>query len=269
MVGPMPAMLRGLIDDAALFPPGNAPLETAVPAHRGYRQSWYESMVGPLLVPQSRLADLDRVFPPGRGELRIGVIVDGDLDRLAADAAALDPRITVAHYESRHAVEALAARDWDRPVYAEIPLDQGLDEALDALRPTGFTPKFRTGGLDAALFPAPAALAAAMAGCRRRGLRFKLTAGLHRAVRHHDPAAGFTHHGFLNVLVAAADTERNASVEDLTATLASTDEADLAARARRVLHESRALWTGFGSCSINEPLDDLLKLQILSREDRA
>lgn len=271
MVGPMPAMLRGLIDDAALFPPGNAPLETAVPAHRGYRQSWYEALVGPLLVPQTRLGDLDRTFNPGRGELRVGVIVDGDPERIPEAVTALDPLITVTHYESRHGVERLAglATAWGKPVFAEIPLDDALDDALDALRPTGFTPKFRTGGLAADLFPSPAALAAAMAACRRRGLAFKLTAGLHRAVRHRDPETGFTHHGFLNVLVAAVDTEQNAPVEDVTATLASTDETDLADRARRVLDQSRTLWTGFGSCSIDEPLDDLLKLQILSREDRA
>ncbi|WP_030157483.1 hypothetical protein [Glycomyces sp. NRRL B-16210] len=271
MVGPMPAMLRGLIDDAALFPPGNAPLETAVPAHRGYRQSWYEALVGPLLVPQTRLGDLDRAHDRGRGDLRVGVIVDGDLEGVPEAVTALDPRITVTHYESRQSVERLAALApaWGKPVFAELPLDEALEDGLDALRPTGFTPKFRTGGLTAEHFPAPATLAAAMAACRRRGLAFKLTAGLHRAVRHRDPETGFTHHGFLNVLVAAADAEQNAPVEDLTATLASTDEADLADRARRVLHEPRTLWTGFGSCSIDEPLTDLLKLRLLSREDRA
>ncbi|THV28729.1 hypothetical protein [Glycomyces paridis] len=264
MVGPMPAMLRDLIDDAALFPPGNAPLETAVPAHRGYRQSWYADMVGPLLIPQSRLADLE----PGRAELRVGVIVDGDPDRVADAVAALDPQVTVTHYESRAALDHLAALApaWGRPVFAEIPFG---DEALDAVRPTGLTPKFRTGGLAAEFFPEPATLAAAMAGCRRRGLKFKLTAGLHHAVRHTDPATGFHHHGFLNVLVAAADAEQNAPVEDLTAALASTDAADLAARARRALHRTRDLWTGFGSCSIDEPLHDLQTLDLLSRGDRA
>lgn len=264
MVGPIPAMLRGLIDDAALFPPGNAPMEAAVPAHRGYRQSWYEAMVGPLLVPQSRLADLE----PGRGELRIGVIVDGDLGQAAHDVAALPPQVTVEHFESRHALEHLGkvAPSWGKPVYAEIPFG---DEALDAIRATGFTPKFRTGGLAAEFFPAPETLAAAIAGCRRRGLHFKLTAGLHQAIRHRDPVHGFDHHGFLNVLVAAAEAAEGAPTEDLAATLASTDAAAIAKRARRVLNRPRLLWTGFGSCSIAEPLDDLIKLDLLHRGDDA
>lgn len=262
MSGPIPAMLRDLIDDAALFPPGNAPLDTAVPAHRGHRRSWYEPMIGPLLVPQTRLGEL--AAARGRGELRIGVIVDGDLERLPEDVAALGEDVAVAHYESRHALDRLAAAApaWGRPVYAEIPFG---DEALDAIGPTGFTPKFRTGGPAAEFFPSPETLAAAIAGCRDRGLRFKLTAGLHEAVRHRDPATGFDHHGFLNVLVATADAAQGAATDDLAATLASTDADDLAARARRVLDRPRALWTGFGSCSIDEPLDDLLKLGLLTR----
>ncbi|MDN3239978.1 hypothetical protein [Glycomyces tritici] len=268
MVGPIPAMLRGLIDDAALFPPGNAPMQAAVPAHRGYRQSWYEAMVGPLLVPQSRLAELGRELNPGRGEMRIGVIVDGDLEQVTGDVAALPPQVTVVHYESRHALDHLMAfaPSWGEPVFAELPFG---DDALDAVRSTGFTPKFRTGGLAAEFFPAPETLAAAISGCRLRGLRFKLTAGLHQAVRHRDPATGFDHHGFLNVLVAAADAFEGARTDDLTATLASTDAADLAARARRVLDRPRALWTGYGSCSIDEPLHDLTELDLLHRGDRA
>ena len=36
------------------------------------------------------------------------------------------------------------------------------------------------------------------------GLPFKLTAGLHEAVRHTNAETGFTHHGFLNLVLAAA-----------------------------------------------------------------
>jgi hypothetical protein len=262
MVGPIPAMLRGLIDDAALFPPGSAPMEAAVPAHRGYRQSWYEAMIGPFLVPQTRLGELGAHL--GRGELRIGVIVDGELENVAADADALPPQVTVAHFESRHALEHLAefAPNWGRPVFVELPFGE---QALDAVHPTTFIPKFRTGGLAAEFFPAPETLAAAITGCRQRGLQFKLTAGLHEAVRHHDQATGFDHHGFLNVLVAVTDAADGAPTEALTATLASTDAADLAARARRVLHRPRPLWTGYGSCSIDEPLNDLTALGLLHR----
>ncbi|RRS00189.1 hypothetical protein [Glycomyces terrestris] len=267
MAGPLPAMLRGLIDDAAPFPPGNAPLEAAVPAHRGYRQSWFEPLIGPLLVPQSRLGDLGPGSAlAGRGPLRIGVVVDGELEALADAVAALAPQVAVVHYESRHALDHLAEHLAGKPVFAEIPFGE---DALDAVRPTGFTPKFRTGGPAAEFFPPPETLAAAICGCRRRGLQFKLTAGLHRAVRRTDPATGFAHHGFVNVLVAADAAANGAGVDETAAILASEDAADLAARAKRLLGRPRALWTGFGSCSIDEPLQDLLDLRLLTRGDDA
>ncbi|GAB3951461.1 hypothetical protein GCM10027614_53490 [Micromonospora vulcania] len=51
----MPALLDGLVDDAAVFPPGSAELPDAVLAHRGYRTAWYADLVGPLLLPASTL----------------------------------------------------------------------------------------------------------------------------------------------------------------------------------------------------------------------
>src|SRR5204862_5582864 len=119
----------------------------------------------------------------------------------------------------------------DLLAYAEIPLTWGLTAALDTVaeaRAAGvpIAPKFRTGGLAAELFPTPVELAAVICACRDRGLPFKLTAGLHHALRHTDPETGFIHHGFLNVLVAAAQAVHQAAeVADVAATLAGTDPA--------------------------------------------
>ena len=55
-----PALFAGLVDDAAVFPPGNAPLADAVRRHREHRTSRYAACVGPLLVPASAATDLGR-----------------------------------------------------------------------------------------------------------------------------------------------------------------------------------------------------------------
>ncbi|WP_026922464.1 hypothetical protein [Glycomyces arizonensis] len=256
----IPAVLQNLIDDAAVFPPGNAALEDAVPAHRGHRQSWYEPMVGPLLVPASRLGELR----PGRTELRIGVIVDVEPEQVAELVDALDGSVTVAQYESRAALHHLvgAAKEWEAPVFAELPFGE---DGLDAVVGTGLVPKFRTGGPSAEFFPPPEVLAAVMVGCARRGLRFKLTAGLHRAVRHRDAETGFVHHGFLNVLAASAEASGGADEAAVAAILASTDAEELADRVRAIADRPRLLWSGFGSCSIMEPLEDLMALSLLRR----
>ncbi len=273
----VPPMLARLVDDAAVFPPGNAPLPEAVAAHQGHRAAWYADLVGPLLVPASAVLSgaLD-----GQPELDLGIIGDGGVDPLPGAVRAL------ARPSRLRQVEVAVAKRGEDPqpglarlaevarglpgvaCFAEIPLAWGLLGALDTvsrLRADGLdlSPKFRTGGLAAELFPTPIELAAVICACRDRGLRFKLTAGLHHAIRYTDPETGLVHHGFLNVLAASAVAHAGADVADVAPVLAGTDPVLLVEPVRRLLDQERPLWIGFGSCSIAEPLDDLVRLGLL------
>ena len=58
----VPALFARLVDDAAVFPPGNAPLPEAVTAHLTHRTAWYASLVGPLMVPTSPFGKASLVF---------------------------------------------------------------------------------------------------------------------------------------------------------------------------------------------------------------
>lgn len=49
-------MLVALVDDAAMFPPGNAAVAEAAAAHRDHRRSWFGPLVGPLVVRDQTLA---------------------------------------------------------------------------------------------------------------------------------------------------------------------------------------------------------------------
>ncbi|MFG1840919.1 hypothetical protein [Micromonospora sp. NPDC049175] len=280
----VPALLTGLVDDAAVFPPGSAALHDALAAHRQHRAAWYADLVGPLLVPASTVAagKLSGLVDRGEG-LVIGLIGDTGVGRLPLALSFLAPDGVTARQ-----VEVAVAKRGEDPlpgiaellrltdalpgvetVYAELPLTFGLTGALDALaaaRADGvpIAAKFRTGGLAAELFPTPAELAAVICACRDRDLPFKLTAGLHQAVRHLDPETGFTHHGYANVLaatLAAADGEGVARVGEL---LTALDPRPLLERATTRLHEPRPLWVGFGSCSILEPLTDLIRLGLVN-----
>ncbi|MFG2009262.1 hypothetical protein ACGFNF_09350 [Micromonospora sp. NPDC048868] len=281
----VPALVDGLVDDAAVFPPGSAPLPAAVAAHRRHRTSWYADLVGPLLVPATRLPEVAGLL--GADErIAVGVIGDVPLDRLDEVRATADPRIHVRQVEAAVAkrgedplpglteLVALARRAGAGPatldaVYAELPLTFGLMGALDALaaaRADGLpiAAKFRTGGLAAELFPTPAELAAVICACRDRALPFKLTAGLHQAVRHLDPETGFTHHGFVNVLAATLAAAGGATVESVAELLTATDPRPLVQYAEAGLDAPRPLWIGFGSCSILEPLTDLIRLGLVN-----
>ncbi|WNM42287.1 hypothetical protein RMN56_13565 [Micromonospora halotolerans] len=276
----VPRLFAGLVDDAAVFPPGSAALPDAVTAHLRHRAGWYADLVGPLLLPASALPDLPDVLAP-EASLAVGVIGDVPVGRLEAALAEADARVTVRQVEAPVAKRGedpqpgladllkLAERLAGTAVYAEIPLTFGLLNALDALAAAraGGLPvaaKFRTGGLAAELFPTPVELAAVICACRDRELPFKLTAGLHQAIRHRDPETGFTHHGFVNVLAAALAATGGAEVDGVAELLAVTDPLRVVEQARAHQDAERPLWVGYGSCSISEPLTDLIRLGLVN-----
>jgi hypothetical protein len=273
----VPPLFAGFVDDASLLPPGLIGFPEALEAHTKHREAWYAGLVGALLVPSS-LVDLD-VSPRG---LAVGVVNDAALSALptvvaklrAGGAAVGQVEAAVARrgedpQPGLVALRTLAAEEPDLDVYAEIPLSWGLLAGLDtvaAQRAEGLriAPKFRVGGLAAELFPTPVELAAVICACRDRGLPFKLAAGLRHALRHTDPETGFTHHGFLNVLVASAVAVEGAEVAEVAEALAVTHPVPLVEPARVRRDESRPLWIGFGSTNVLEPLTELIRLGLIN-----
>ncbi|WP_369182653.1 hypothetical protein [Streptomyces sp. Y1] len=283
----IPELFRGLFDDAAVFPPGNLPVAEAVPAHRAHRDAWYAEAVGPFLCGAGRLGELAEAVAADAGAaggrpLRVGLVLPGGSAELAPALAAAAPfEAAGVELATRDAAEAVAELDRLLPPHVpaavELPREllrgDGLDAVLDALVDSPYRAKFRTGGLAAEAFPDEEELAAFLTGCARRGLPYKCTAGLHNAVRHTDPRTGFEHHGFLNVLLAAQETDPAAAA----AVLAERDGEALAKAVRSLTDRQvtviRNSFTAFGTCSIAEPLADLASLGLLSagplpQEDR-
>jgi hypothetical protein len=281
----VPPLLAGLLDDAAMFPPRSAPLPDALADHRACRGSWYAPLVGPLLVPADDVGSLWVRVQPGE-QLAVGLV--GSIAVVAGALDAAREQLAVRQVEIRQ-IESPVAKRGEDPMpglrtflamaqgllgYAEVPLTWGLLSALDAIaeaRADGATvaPKFRTGGLAAELFPTPVELAAVICACRDRHLPFKLTAGLHHALRHTDPETGFLHHGFLNVLGGALAAADGGEAADVAEVLATTDAVPLVESVRARLREHRPLWLGYGTCSIDEPLEDLRRLGLLYPESTA
>ncbi|GIJ51262.1 hypothetical protein Val02_81480 [Virgisporangium aliadipatigenens] len=280
MSNSVPPLLVGLLDDAAMFPPGSASLTDALATHRLHRAAWYSQLVGPLMIPAEDVGSLwSRLRESiGGGESeRLSVGLLGPLPvvagALAAAGGALDVRVIESPIAKRGEDPMPGVRSFLKVAgtlnaYAEVPLTWGLLGALDALaeaRAAGqnIGPKFRTGGLAAELFPTPVELAAVICACRDRDLPFKLTAGLHHALRHTDPETGFLHHGFLNVLAGAIAAADGAEAADVAEVLASTDAVPLVETVRLRLDDKRPLWVGYGTCSVGEPLSDMRRLGLL------
>ncbi|WP_432834000.1 hypothetical protein [Dactylosporangium sp. CA-092794] len=276
MSNAVPPLLTALVDDAAVFPPGSASLADAVPAHAEHRARWYAPLVGPLVIPLADRAEFRALAPPGTAVGLVGepAAVEAALGDLPAGTRQIESPVAKRGEDPLPGIERLAAlmRKNEEPWqwYLEVPLSWGLMSALDAvaaLRAEGLSAaaKFRTGGLAAELFPTPMELAAVICACRDRALPFKLTAGLHHALRHTDAETGLVHHGFLNILVAVLAAADGAEPADLGGVLATTDAPPLADRILPALDRERPLWVGFGSCSVRDPVADLVTLGLLDR----
>ncbi len=284
----LPSYVHGLVDDASIFPPGNAPIQEAVAAHRRHRASSYADLVGPFVVSDTRLPDLGAV--PGvdaDASLDVVVVVTGGAGAVepAVTWAARTDGVELAGLEiamrqsdagdlapnARRIVTAFDQLGLDVPLSVEVPRLHDAEptaswlDALDELAAMDHRLKLRTGGLEEDAFPSLHELATCIVAALDRELRFKCTAGLHHAVRHRDPQTGFDHHGFLNVLLATRASLDGAGVDDLAGVLAVRDGAmltrDLDADG---LASARRWFTSFGSCSILDPLDDLTELGLVT-----
>jgi hypothetical protein len=241
-----------------------------VPAHLAYDAGAHSGLLGRFLCPVSKLA-AETAAEDDEG-LRLGLIADTGVDGCWPRSAELDgdDRVILEAVEIRHPGERLDELEqlpYGVEAYIEVaPAD--MRSLLPTL--TGrelLHAKLRTGGLTAEAFPTPLAVAEFLVGCADLEVGLKCTAGLHNAVRHTDSESGFAHHGFLNVLLAAERACDGAEIEDVAAVLALTDGADLAGRVKALTVEdaarTRDLFHGYGSCSFQEPIDDLAGLGLL------
>jgi hypothetical protein len=237
------ALLSRLIDHAPLFPPASMELSDAVAEDERARESPASFMLARFVCPASRLAELPDV---GRG---VSVVVDGPLTG--------DTRMESVETRLGDRLDALAALACE--VYVEVPLDDALEERLDAVATHGLRAKVRCGG---ATVPEVPELARFVRSCRERELVFKATAGLHDAVRHDGE------HGFLNLLAAVIfGDEESALAESHPAAFSLGSDgftwrgrsagAEELARARQVRFHS------IGSCSFFEPVEELAALGVL------
>jgi hypothetical protein len=263
----MTVLFDRFFDDAAIFPPGNAAIDDAVRAHVAALDSSFARQVGPFVCSAARLTAL--------GDTLATTEVDSLDLALVTPIGSAAASIAAAHEAPRVRLRAVEVPMIDTDIETDDPLPSVPEGTLLVVErrigsrfdlPPDVALKLRTGGDTADAFPDDARLAAALADALEQGLRFKLTAGLHNAVRHTDPHTGFEHQGFLNVVLAVhaslTDTD-----DDLAAILGERDASAVAARVADLDESDRGLvrsrFLSFGTCSIAEPVDDLRALGLL------
>ncbi len=209
-----------------------------------------------------------------------GVDASADMFEVALPASVLED-IVSAHDLVNSAADVLNMNGLT--VFFEAPFGEGWQMRADKLmrflrkfkdRHIGL--KLRTGGVTADAFPSTEQVAWAIASARDAGVPMKCTAGLHHPVRHFDERVQTKMHGFLNVFGAGVLAEtKHLSVEQIQMILEDEDPSsfvfdetgfawkDLRVVTSEVLHARHQI-VSFGSCSFDEPREDLRSMGLLA-----
>ena len=178
--------------------------------------------------------------------------------------------------QTAEAFESLRA-----PVFFETPADDAertialLAAYRLATDSNLFGFKLRTGGVIASAFPSSVQIARALVAAKQHRVPIKFTAGLHHPVRQFHSSVQTKMHGFLNVLGAGVlaaehdwDVQQTARMleDENTEAFVFTEDTfgwdRFKITTQRVL-EHRKLVTSLGSCSFDEPREDLRALNLL------
>ncbi len=289
--GAVAILLRGLVDDAGLFPPAALPMRQALARHRADRIVGHPMHTGRLLCPVGALGDLGAHL--GADErVEVGLVVADEWEAVGGGAA--DPRVRVSHYEIRasgsdigkaarylRAAAAHAARGrrlfgrlpesaaaLPPPIYVEFDRGRrGLGNIAAIAGVPGLGARLSCGGVEEADFPSPDEVAAFIVACFDHGVPFRIGSGPHHAVRHTDPLSGFVHLGYLNLLAAAAVAARGGGPNKARKELLATDPERLLGRIGGLDEATavriRELFVGYGSRSTRDPVVDAERLGLL------
>jgi hypothetical protein len=297
------ALLAHSIDYAGMFPPCSLELEPALGKQAQYvrlNDSW---MLGAFILPVGQFDAAKQIlsqFDP-QHPLRVSAL-GPKTENAAAFRDALEKTDAIIRPFTVHNVDLVSVVQLEMflphdvelaflkearsvignlPAFWEAPPERAeqtiallADLNSDVDKPTfGF--KLRTGGVTADAFPTSQQIAKALVTPATHQVPIKFTAGLHHPIRHYRDEVHTKMHGFLNVLGAAVlaaehkwDAHQTAAMlEDENADSFSFDDEFFAWREWKIdikpLKNRRKFVTSFGSCSFDEPREDLRALNFL------
>jgi len=286
-----------------MFPPCSLGLEPALKNQAEYVQSSDAWMLGAFVLPiqqfdatRQLLSQFDAQHP-----LRVAAL-GPKTARADAFLEALDDADAAIRSLSRHNVDLILMSHLemlmpdkvdvaslkeaksilgDLPVFWEAPPDRAeqtialLAEVNSDADSATFGYKLRTGGVTADAFPTSQQIAKALVTPATHQLPIKFTAGLHHPLRQYREEVQTKMHGFLNVFGAAVlaaehrwDANQTAiMLEDENVGSFSFTDDFFAWREWRIdikrLQYRRRFVVSFGSCSFDEPREDLRRLNLL------
>ena len=292
-------LLHEVIDYAGLFPPCKLPMRDSVENYVRYREGSETWILSRFICPASRLMELEQELARGENPDCISLSVVGtggndieefetNLEKDVADMNrfedAVGDRCEIEGFEIRapgsadidkvvHDLEGFG----DVDVFVELPWAADMHDGIVALAESEWLGlKARTGGIEPSAFPSTQQLAAFLRDCLNLDVPFKLTAGLHHPVRRRDENMGVMMHGYINVLAAAALAEsHDLNTAEIEKVLEDTKAENFVfgetgfgwhdyGASIEDIDSIRGLFVSFGSCSVEEPIEDLKRVGLMA-----
>lgn len=292
---PVRALLAEIIDYAGLFPPSQLSMAESVDNYATYKNSRFNWMLGRFIVPVSRLDEFAEVgkdsFSKTGDAWKLSVLASEDVSetlkriedfngKFSANAIADAIEIKAANATE---IENIAAHiPEDLTAYFELSLNENLTDSIATLAVVKHRAKIRTGGITPEAFPTVEQITRFMRICLAANVPFKATAGLHHPFRcqkpltyEKDAPAGMMN-GFLSVFLAAGFIQQGFKPKLIQELLMDKREDNF------LFTDDGVLWRqeyfistsqlkylrthsaiSFGSCSFNEPVNDLKEIGIL------
>jgi hypothetical protein len=297
------ALLAQSIDYAGMFPPCSLGLEPALRNQAEYARSSEAWMLKTFVLPVIQFDSAKQLLPQFDPLHPLHVSALGPktknaaafVDALAETETAI--RSLAAHnvdLVSVNQLEMWLPKDVDLPAldearsiigdlaaFWEAPAERAretitlLAELNSGMDEPTFGFKLRTGGVTSDAFPTSVQIARALVVPATHQVPIKFTAGLHHPLRQYREEVQTRMHGFLNVLGAAIlaaehkwdEKQTVAMLEDEDPKSFSFDDEFFAWREWKIdikpLNNRRRFVTSFGSCSFDEPREDLRALGFL------
>jgi hypothetical protein len=297
------ALLARSIDYAGMFPPCSLALGPALKNQAQYVRSPDSWMLGAFVLPIAKfeaasasLSQFEPAYP-----LRISAlgaktensndfrsVLKTTMEAIRSFAARHGEVVSISQLEmplpSGTNADLLAEAQtiigeldtfWETPAGEAASTIAALAEHHANTLARTFGYKLRTGGVTANAFPSSAQIASALVEAAKREIPIKFTAGLHHPVRQFRDEVKAKMYGFLNVLGAGVlaaehrwdEKQTAAMLEDEDPASFSFDGNNFAWHEWKIdqeqIEERRKLVTSFGSCSFDEPREDLRSLRIL------
>jgi hypothetical protein len=297
------ALLDQAIDYAGMFPPCALALEPALRNQANYVRSSEAWMLNGFVVPVEQfdaarqfLSEFDphhplRVAALGPKTTKAEAFLDGlyNTETAISSFSRYDvDLVSISHFEmflpedvDSASLKAARSIVSELPFFLESP-PETAEQAIALIAGHNsdedmgtFGYKLRTGGVSADAFPTSAQIASALVTAATHQLPIKFTAGLHHPIRQFRDEVKTKMHGFLNVLGAAVlaaeyqwDADQAAMMleDEDSGSFSFTDDffawGHWKIDTERVQYRRKSV-RSFGSCSFNEPRDDLRALNLL------